>query len=271
MESYPEFEEAVGKIRKLTGKKYIKLLSRGNEAIMWALEIMSARGRSKVLIQDQGGWLTYLSYPKKFGFEIVKLRTSHGKIDIDDLQEKADNDSALLINSMPGYFVCEDMKKICSECKKRGTLVINDVSGSIGTPQAKCGEIVLGSFGRWKPVWVGHGGFIATNEKWFSESMNHTFNKREYKKLIVALDGLGGQRKYLEAVSRGIKKDLSDFNVIHRDECGFNIAVKFSDDKEKEKIEKYCRKNNLDCTMCPRYIRLNEPAVCIEIKRKKQR
>lgn len=263
-------EEATGILKKLTGKKYIRLVSRGNEAILWALEIAAALGKKNVLIQDQGGWLTYLDYPPKFGMGIIKIKTVNGLIDPDDLEEKCSKDSVLLINSMPGYFVCDDMKSLHRECLDKGVLVINDASGSIGTDAAKYGEIIIGSFGKWKPVEVGDGGFIASDEKWFQEQKNHTMNTASLKKLAEALKGLKRRISYLTSLNSKVRKDLSGHDIVHRAGEGFNVAVKFSDENEKAELMKYCKENSLECTICPRYIRLNEPAVCIEIKRKRE-
>ena len=49
---------------------------------------------------------------------------------------------------------------------------------------------------------------------------------------------------------------------------GHNVIVKFNTDEEKEKIINYCDKNELEYTLCPRYIRVEENAVSIEVKRK---
>ena len=35
----------------------------------------------------------------------------------------------------------------------------------------------------------------------------------------------------------------------------------------KQRIIDYCNENNLEFTECPRYIRINEPAISIEVKR----
>ena len=40
-----------------------------------------------------------------------------------------------------------------------------------------------------------------------------------------------------------------------------------NNDEEKDKIIKYCKENNYEYTLCPRYIRVNENAVSIEVKR----
>ena len=70
-----------------------------------------------------------------------------------------------------------------------------------------------------------------------------------------------------ERVNKKIKNDLKEFDVIHRESKGINVIVKFKDDEEKEKIINCCKTNSYEYTVCPRYIRVNENAVSIEVKR----
>jgi len=46
-----------------------------------------------------------------------------------------------------------------------------------------------------------------------------------------------------------------------------NVIIKFDDEEVKQRIIEYCKENNLEYTVCPRYIRVNENAVSIELKR----
>jgi len=62
-------------------------------------------------------------------------------------------------------------------------------------------------------------------------------------------------------------KDLDHFKIINEKEEGLVILVSFTTDNEKEKIIDFCQKNKLEWTECPRYIRLNEKAISIEVKR----
>ena len=64
-----------------------------------------------------------------------------------------------------------------------------------------------------------------------------------------------------------IVNDLKDFTIIHKNDLGFVVVVKFATDEEKEKIINYCNKESLPWTECPRYIRLNKKAISIEVKR----
>jgi len=56
-------------------------------------------------------------------------------------------------------------------------------------------------------------------------------------------------------------------NIIHKDSKGINVIIRFSSDTEKERLINYCDKNNLEHTLCPRYIRVNVDALSIEVKR----
>ena len=62
-------------LKIMTGKKYVKLVNRGNSAIKLALKIAKAKGFSQVYIPDQGGWLTYRQFPKKMGFNVIEIKT----------------------------------------------------------------------------------------------------------------------------------------------------------------------------------------------------
>ena len=55
--------------------------------------------------------------------------------------------------------------------------------------------------------------------------------------------------------------------AVQENDFGFVVVIKFTTEEEKEKIINYCGNHNLEWTECPRYIRLNKPAISIEIKR----
>jgi hypothetical protein len=260
-------EEAIQKLRELTQKSFVKLTQRGNTSIRLALALAKKLGKTKVLIQDQGGWITYKQFPKKLGLQIIEIKTDYGLIDLKDLEQKAGSDLALLINSMAGYFAIENMEEISRICKKKDCLLINDVSGSIGTEAAKEGDIILGTFREGKPVNLGYGGFIATDNKEFFNFLKSDFDESKSKELLKRLEELPERLKKLNSIRKKVIADLKGFNIIHKNKEGINIIVKFNDEKTKEKIIDYCKNNNLEYTECPRYIRVNEKAISIEIKR----
>ncbi len=255
--------EATEKLHELFGKDNIQLVESGDHAILSVLRYAKSIGKSKVLIQDQGGWLTYRNYPKKAELEIVELKTDYGLIDLDDLRIKADGDSILLVNSLNGYFSEQPMEEIMRICFDKNCLLINDASGSVGTELALIGDISLCSFGKHKPINLHYGGCIAFNEGSFAGE----FDDKKLKKLNLELDKLFFRLQQWTDINRKIKEDMKEFSIMHRDSKGINVIIKFKDDSEKEKIISYCDKNKYPYTLCPRYIRVMDKAISIEVKR----
>ncbi|MBD3303715.1 hypothetical protein GF343_01095 [Candidatus Woesearchaeota archaeon] len=255
--------EVQEKLQELTGKQKIKLVESGDHAILSVLKHCKNLGKEKVLIQDQGGWLTYRDYPKKAGLEKIELMTDYGIIDPDALKAKADEKSIFLVNSLNGYFSEQPMQEIAKICAEKKCLLINDASGSIGTELAKVGDVIIGSFGKDKPVNLHYGGFIAHD----SGEFEGEFDESKLSALSEELDKLFAKLLAWETKNAKIKEDLKDFDVIHPESKGINVIVKFSNEEEKEKILEYCEKNDLPYTICPRYIRVNCDAVSIEVKR----
>ncbi len=263
-------EIIVEKLKELTGKSRVILTRRGNKALKFTLKAIRGLGEKKLCIQDQGGWLTYPQYAKELGFQLVELKTDYGLVNIEELKEKIDCDCVLLINSMPGYFALENMEEIAGIAKEANSILINDVSGSIGTENAKFGDIIFGSFGRWKPLNVEYGGFIAVDEEYFKnifKEMQSVFDDKFVPVLLEKIQKLDARIKFLKEAAAKVKRDLKDFEIIHPESEGLNVVVKFNSEDEKEKILNYCSKNNFEHTICPRYIRVNADAVCIEVKR----
>ncbi|MBD3362038.1 hypothetical protein GF358_04585 [Candidatus Woesearchaeota archaeon] len=255
--------EVTEKLHELFRKNNIKLVESGDHAIFSVLKYLQSKNKSKVLIQDQGGWLTYRDYPKKCDMQIIELKTDYGLIDLDDLRMKADANSVLLVNSLNGYFAEQNMKEIQQICADKNCQLINDASGSVGTENAVFGDIIICSFGKDKPINLHYGGCIAFNTGTFSGE----FDEKKTDKLSKELDALFFRLQKWEETHHKIKKDLKDFEIIHPESRGINVIVKFKDDEEKNKIIKYCDANKYPYTLCPRYIRVKEKAVSIEVKR----
>lgn len=246
-------------LKELVDKKFVIFTKRGNAAILAALKLVKHLGMKKVLIQDMGGWITYPQFIDKLKLEQVRIKTNHG------LVEEVPDGDVLLMNSMAGYFALHDMRKVRQKAKN--LFLINDVAGSIGTEEAKVGDLIIGSFGRWKPLNVEEGGFLATDNedhfsflKQFSEDIN-------FEKLLVKLNNLQSKLKFFDEFSSKIKHDLKDFDVIHRDSKGVNVVVRFSDEEEKAKLINYCEKLGVSFEECPKYIRVLDQAISIEVKR----
>ena len=257
-------------LRELTKHNFIELTTRGNSAIQTALSTV----KGKVLIPEEGGWLTYKTLPPKLGLEVVEVKCTNSKIDIIDLKDKLEKGvSAFLYQNPGGYFAEQDMPEIYSLCKKHDCTVILDVSGSIGTEMCDGthADIIVCSFGKWKLVEADSGGFISCRDESIWQRVQNKlelFDDDIVKiKIFNKLNGLSERITTLLEVRDKVVKDLSGYDVIHKNDTGFVVIVKFADQDERKKIIKYCDDNNLKWTECPRYIRLNQPAISIEIKR----
>lgn len=266
-------KEAKELIRKITNMKYIELTSRGNTAIFSALYCARKLSKSKkVLIPDQGGWFTYKKYPLYLELEIEEVKTNYGLIDLKDLKKKIKGACCFLYSNPAGYFAEQDIKEIYDICKGK-CLVILDVSGSIGKKDySKYCDIMIGSFGDDKPVNLGYGGFVGTNNKDNFEKPKEIFNltifdSKYLKELENKLKSLRERYQYYEKINKKIKNDLKKYEIIHEDKDGINVAVKFKDKKRKDEIISYCKRNNYPFRICPFYIRVKEKAISIEVKR----
>ena len=92
-------------------------------------------------------------------------------------------------------------------------------------------------------------------------------DQESLQKIQDKLNTIQERISYLQNIKNKVIFDLKDYNIVHKDDFGFVVVVKFSKDDEKEKIVSYCKKNKLPFTECPRYIRINQKAISIEIKK----
>ncbi len=258
-------------LKTLTNKQNIKLVQRGNTAILYALKIAKKLGKTKVVIQDQGGWLTYKQFPKELNLELKILKTNYGLINPKKIT--IDKNSVLLISSMAGYFAVQDMQKIQKICKKNNCLLINDITGTIGAQAAKIGDILVCSFGNYKPINLGKGGLIATNKNYLNLIPIEEIKLGGLKEKLL---NLKERQELLQKTNKKIKQDLKRFRIIHKNKKGINVAVLYKDEKEKQKIINYCKKNNFKYKICKKvkdstknlfsFIKVNENAISIEVQ-----
>lgn len=263
-------QQVVQKIQELTGKKYVKLSQSGDHAIKHIIDLAITLQKDRIVIQDQGGWLTYKSYARKAGLLVVETKTDYGLVDIQDFEKKITANSLAIVNSLTGYFAEQSMDVISQKCKEKNCILVNDISGSVGTEIGKIGNILICSCGTYKPINLGYGGFIATNdEELFASIQGNSFDEKQLPGLLREIEKLPLRRKMFFEVSEKIKKELKDSEIIHRESKGINVVVKFNSEEEKKKITEYCEKNAFPHTLCPRYIRVLENAISIEVKRLK--
>ncbi|MGM5481780.1 MAG: DegT/DnrJ/EryC1/StrS family aminotransferase [Nanobdellota archaeon] len=262
-------ENARAMLKVLTGKEHVTFTRRGNRSIIIALRVIAGLEKTNILFQSEGGWLTYESSIEKAGLCPIKLTTDNGLVLPEELRVH-DHDSALLINSMPGYTALQDMNTIYSLCLANNQYLINDVSGSIGTEEAKSGDIIIGSFGSGKPVDLGTGGFIATSDEDIARIIDREADQEPDMNYIILarkLQEVNRRREYLESVAKQVKTDLQEFSIIHPEHDSLNVIIRFADSDEKKEIISYCKKKGLEYTECPREIRVLDDAISIEIKR----
>lgn len=278
-------EEILKILQKLTGHKFLEIVLRGNSAIDSALSIVP---KDKiVLIPEEGGWIHYQKAPKKLGLKAIEVKCDDGKINLSDLKHKLDRGllmlllqhkltankcGAIIYQNPGGYFAEQPMNEIYEMCQKHNCLVIMDVSGGIGTKlcDGKFADIIVGSFGEWKLVEAKAGGFVSCKSKELFDKLKNSIKplteEVQLDTILTQLRSLPRRIKWLLEKRNKIIRELKEYDVVHPKELGFVVIVKYKDDKEKNKIISYCRENSLPFTECPRYIRLNKPAISIEVK-----
>ncbi|MFO8016092.1 MAG: DegT/DnrJ/EryC1/StrS family aminotransferase [Candidatus Woesearchaeota archaeon] len=272
-------DECITKLKELSRHDNVRIVNCGNGAIFAALYIAKkVNSKPYILVPDQGGWISFKTYPKIFGFNIKEIKTDKGIIDLKDLQEKARTGAAFLMTSFAGYYAEQPLKHISEICREAGCLLVEDASGAIGD-HALCNgthsDIIVGSFGKWKPVDFKEGGFISTNESQYLEKTKEMYSilrfRPDYDRLLDRLNLAKERLNFFLETSENIKKDLEKENlpIFHRDKRGLNTIIGFNNEEQRNKITDYCRKNGYEFLTCPKEIRVNEEAISIEVKRLK--
>jgi dTDP-4-amino-4,6-dideoxygalactose transaminase len=264
-------EDVIKQVKELTSCKFAEIVLKGNSAIDSCLSIIPRD--KKLLIPEEGGWIHYEKAPKKLGLEFDYVKCEDSKINLNDLKEKLSSGEyyAFLYDNPGGYFAEEPTEEIYNICKEHNCLVFLDIAGSIGTEYSftQHGDLILGSFGRWKPINAEVGGFIATNneELWNQLSFSILEDEESLEKIKQKINGVQERLKYLLDIRKKVLSDLSEMQIIHPNDYGLVVIVKYSTEEEMKKIIYYCDNNKLPYTECPRYIRINQKAISIEIKK----
>ncbi len=252
-------------IKEYTGHRNVFLTTRGNEAILAAMKAAHAANPKKyILVQDQGGWLTYRNFPKKAGLELKYIKTDYGLISPDSLD--LEDACAIIFTNPAGYIAEQDTKGIYEKCSGK-CIVIIDVTGCIGDSEVcvgKFADIMVASFGKDKPVNAGYGGFVSSDK---DIDAKDNFDIHEKEKVYLGLKNVKDRLKKLYSISQNIKEDLKEHDVIHREKKGINVIVKFCSEEEKAVIIGYCEKHLYEWVLCPTYIRVSCDAISIEVKR----
>ncbi len=199
--------------------------------------------------------------------EIEEIHTDYALLNLEDLRAKLDNKAVVLFATLGAYAVLEPIEQIIQLSHKAGALVIGDISGTIGMSGVNhcLLDFAVASFGHNKPLEVGYGGMIASNGSLSTPVLLMAkFPEFLIEKLQAAMDSL--QSRY-EFLFRKRQKFLPKLNLLgelaHPGLVGINLLIKH---KPKEVIE-FCKANNLPFLLCPRYHRVREKAISIELKR----
>ena len=270
IEEGKEYKEIVEKnLREKLKSRYLKFLSSASAAIHLIYKIFD-----RIAIQDQGIWKGYFDIAKYYDVELIKLKTNLGIIDTEYLKEFLEKNKprALIIQSISGYIANQDVKEIYEICKKYGTILINDISGSIflkGLSDCTVSDILICSTGKPKVINIGFGGFIATN-----------LNLEEYNKFLYAFKVPNIYYKYLyeelkisekrihllTKYSRIFKEEIE--SCIHRDRIGICIGILRKNPKEILKgINFRLDDGSSLVTICPNINRFLDEGFTLELKK----
>lgn len=263
-------EKIIQELKKLLPKTNIYLTKRGNESIKLALQQAKKQNKTKIHILDQGGWITYPQFIKKLKLTEIRIKTDNCKLDLDQLKNTLDKNSTLLIHSLSGYFYKQPMKEIEQICKKKETLLITDVAGAILDKELIKGNIIIGSFGRWKPINNHSGGFIASNE---NLKLTHSENIETPKKLLTKIKEVKQRSEFLNNKSKELIKEIKKQNLEtlnnekNNSDLNYVVIAPFNTEEEKEQLIQIAKKHNLEYNKCPREIRTLTKAISIEVKK----
>jgi hypothetical protein len=261
----------INKLKSLCVHNHVQLTARGDVGIKSVLKLFD-----NVLVPEEGGWISYKKLPKSF--EMVKC--DNARINLDDLKQKLEDGKdgnqkhkfdAIIYQNPGGYFAEQPINEIYQLCAQFNCKVIMDVSGAIGTKlcDGNYADFMVASFGKWKLIDAGKGGFVSskTQEDFVKLQINEFNDEKVLNIINKKLSGLDDRIKKLVEIRKKVLSDLSEFDVLWPRDLGFVVVVEFVKDVEKQKIIDYCIQNKLEYTQCPRYIRVNKPAISIEIKR----
>lgn len=279
------------KLANAIGHHYAKLLGSGNAAILSVMNSIDGA----ILIPDQGAWNGFKQMAKFLNKDIITVKTDHGLIDIDGLDQSISQSSdegiidlddenkrsALFLTSFAAYTAEQDIEEIGKLLHKNNILLVEDASGAIGDSEGKLAngkysDIIIGSTGSPKIVNVEDGGFITTNDNSLFDKSNLLLKTNKASNITACgiyneLDFAEENLKETIDVCLYLKESIEEktnFNVFHTDKRGINVIIEAEDSKSlsyKLRQEFVLDRHGM-ITKCPNYNRLREKAVALEIK-----
>jgi hypothetical protein len=258
-------------ICNLTHHKYSKILNSGNSAIFTVM----SNFQGKVMVPEQGGWSGFIKIAEYLGRKLVYLPTKGGLINPDSLEDVLikEKPEALFLTSFAGYTAEQPLKEIYNVCDEEGVVLVEDASGALGDETGRLANgnhshIIMASTGSPKIVNVGNGGFISTDLEEVLETPLK-FLQADH----VTCAGISQEIKNAPSIlSKTIsscsylKEQLED--VFHEDKRGINVICKADSPKKLANELRTALKvrNGGMISKCPRYDRILEDAVALEIK-----
>jgi hypothetical protein len=270
------------KLQKLAHKKHLQIVKRCNEAILFALGVAKLQGFTKIYIPASGGWLTYEQFAKKVGLGVITVPTFDEQLDVDFLRDNLDAQSILLCHTLAGYHAILPTPTLREICDATKALYIEDICGSIGKI-LPLGDVVVCSFGNAKPLSVGMGGFIASDNILYTQNNTEFVASSDFlEKLDLAITQLPNVLNYFYTKRNEIE---TKFNLEFETEiragwiriissqyaivliAEYAQTPQYEQEKIAQKIISFCELLGIEHTLCPRYIRHDKLAISVEIKR----
>lgn len=273
---HPQLRKAQEKIKIITDHEHVRVVNSGNAAIMIVLNSITG----PILVPDQGAWSGVLKIADFLSKEWIKVETDQGLLSVDLLEESLDNISgkpqALFITSLAAYTAQQPVLELADFCKDQEILLVEDASGAIGNPEENLGNgrlshIILASTGSPKLVNVGSGGFISTNKQEIFDKSSLLIRSLRTSPIIAAgiaqeLEFAGDNYKKVSQATSYLKNQIRE--VIHKNRTGTNLILPCSDPpRMAQELRSSLQVEGKDIiTICPNYDRIEERAVCVEIK-----
>ncbi len=258
-------------LNRFTSHQYFLLTNRGNTAIQIALKLMRQQNKTKIILPDQGIWLSLPQLVKKLKLAPATIKTNQAFFS----QQQIPDGDFLFYQNPAGYFAEINEKEIYHYCQKKKIRVVADITGFIGTQHIHGhSDMYVCSFGDDKPLNLGYGGFISFRDKQDYQQAqqlileHQRFDQQKIEELEQKLISLPMRINKIIKISQKVKQELENkFSIIHQEKEGLNVIIKPKDGQEKQKIINYAKKNNYEYVLCPCFIRILEPAVSLELKR----
>ena len=258
-------------VSDLTGHKYSKIVNSGNSAIF---AVMS-RFKGKIMVPDQGAWSGFSKIAKFLGLETIHLPTDLGLIDpeILSIELKKERPKALFLTSFAGYTAEQPINKIHRICRTEDVILVEDASGALGDEKGrlangKHSDIIVASTGSPKIVNVGNGGIISTNQKEILDTSPKFLEADPITCVGITQEIKNAPSILSRTVSacNYLKKELDD--IFHKDKRGVNVILKTKHPKilARELRSSLNIQNGGMISKCPRYDRIMEKGVALEIK-----